>query len=470
MSWAAASAALSAAVLAAAQESDEGWKFLSAYPPQYDAQRLAKGETIIIDGKLDDAAWAAVPWTEKPFEDIAAPLFPHLAPPAAYQTRLKVRWDEAYLYIGAELNEPVVWGNVTGHNDKLTHGKAPWWNNDFEVFVDVSGTTHYYKEYEMNARNATYDVLWRVPDQGMRSVGVPCKAHDPTLWCQNSTFNAGQKWTMYPGMQTGVDTPGSLTPFRSGWTAEIRFPIAARDGHGGLIDADKEHDFSRFDPNNGARYWWVDFARAEHPLETIAADPLGIDFFTKEYAETCKKVQEQYPSLLGTDAWGCYWEFVWNNLGTTQYMHNPEMWGQVHFVNASAKATAGQPPCRNPEWPARHVAQQLYRAQVASYKQLGRYGGTVEDLLTSKLCSFDNNCDLAALSDALLPSGKYSAFYTARVAVGGGSACVDYKTFRATGAPCFNITVSAGDAHQQATAIVRQDRYTTASSTGSVCL
>ena len=81
----------------------------------------------------------------------------------------QVRWDDATLYIGAVLQERMVWGNITGHNQRLSQGKAPWWNNDFEVFVDVSGTSHFYKEYEMNARNATYDVLWCVPH-----VAFPC--------------------------------------------------------------------------------------------------------------------------------------------------------------------------------------------------------------------------------------------------------------------------------------------------------
>ena len=29
------------------------------------------------------------------------------------------------------------------------------------MFLDPSGTTHGYTEFEMNARNATYDIIWR---------------------------------------------------------------------------------------------------------------------------------------------------------------------------------------------------------------------------------------------------------------------------------------------------------------------
>jgi len=53
------------------------------------------------------------------------------------------------------MKEPFIYGNITGHNIQ-----APYHDNDFEVFVDVSGTTEYYKEFEMNVLNATYDVNW----------------------------------------------------------------------------------------------------------------------------------------------------------------------------------------------------------------------------------------------------------------------------------------------------------------------
>ena len=120
----------------------DDWRFAAAYPKQYVAHALGEGEAISIDGALDEAAWAAVEWAGG-FVDIAQPVFPALEVPEAYQTRVKVRWDDDYLYVGAEISEPLVWGNVTGHNDGLTHGKAPWWNNDFEVFVDVAGSTHF---------------------------------------------------------------------------------------------------------------------------------------------------------------------------------------------------------------------------------------------------------------------------------------------------------------------------------------
>ena len=80
--------------------------------------------------------------------------------PDTMQMRAKLRWDAKYLYVGVELREPLVTFNVTGHNG----AQVPYKDNDFEVFIDVAGTTQYYKEFEMSSGNATYDVLWGVPD------------------------------------------------------------------------------------------------------------------------------------------------------------------------------------------------------------------------------------------------------------------------------------------------------------------
>ena len=120
---------------------DESWKFLQDYPPQYDAIRTNAGPKI--DGVLDDDAWREVAWTA-PFVDIAQRLSPETVPPQ-FATRAKFRWDDHFLYIGAELGETNPWASISGHNAGLTGHKAPWWDPDFEVFVDAGRTTHDYK-------------------------------------------------------------------------------------------------------------------------------------------------------------------------------------------------------------------------------------------------------------------------------------------------------------------------------------
>ena len=83
-----------------------------------------------------------------------------------YQTDVAACWDDDYLYVAAVLGETNGWATVFGDNENLTDGRAPWWDPDFEIFVNAARTTHGYVEFETNANNATYDVLWRVPQQG----------------------------------------------------------------------------------------------------------------------------------------------------------------------------------------------------------------------------------------------------------------------------------------------------------------
>merc|ERR1712216_376853 len=184
-----------------------------------------------------------------------------------------------------------------GHNQfgNTPPGEVPYHNNDFEVFVDPSGTSEYYKEFEMSVLNATYDVNWGVPDQS----GAICDSINPsnpgflkTPWlpvCTNTTDKAypGGNWTMWSGAPhvSGLrsatsyneSTFGKYTHPYATWSLEIAFPIrsgAAKDGgvlHGGLLSAADGVDMLEFDPIRGdaayglPRFWYIDFSRAAHP-------------------------------------------------------------------------------------------------------------------------------------------------------------------------------------------------------------
>ena len=65
-------------------------------------------EPIQIDGKLDDPAWHSAAWTED-FVDIEGAHRPR----PRFRTRAKMLWDDDYLYVYAELQEPHVWGTIT---------------------------------------------------------------------------------------------------------------------------------------------------------------------------------------------------------------------------------------------------------------------------------------------------------------------------------------------------------------------
>src|SRR3569623_2020841 len=82
----------------------DDWKRFSASRPEGYVCARAKG-AINIDGKLDEAVWAAAPWTHD-FQDIEgkAKSVPR------FRTRAKMLWDDNYFYVSAEHEKPHVWG------------------------------------------------------------------------------------------------------------------------------------------------------------------------------------------------------------------------------------------------------------------------------------------------------------------------------------------------------------------------
>lgn len=162
-------------------------------PRQYVCSRA--GAPITIDGRLDEDAWKAAPWTED-FVDIEG----DRRPKPRFRTRAKMLWDDRYFYIAAELEEPHVWATLTKHDSVIFH------DNDFEVFIDPDGDNHNYAELELNALNTTWDL--RLPK--------PYK----------DGGKADDAWEI-DGLKTAVHVNGTLNDPRDtdrGWTVEIAIP------------------------------------------------------------------------------------------------------------------------------------------------------------------------------------------------------------------------------------------------------
>src|SRR5688572_13878073 len=70
----------------------------------------------IIDGKIEDAVWKNVAWTEL-FTDIEA----DKKPAPLWKTRVKMSWNNTGLFIAAEMEEPHVWANLGKHDDIVYH-------------------------------------------------------------------------------------------------------------------------------------------------------------------------------------------------------------------------------------------------------------------------------------------------------------------------------------------------------------
>ena len=282
-------------------------------PRAYLCRRAASA--IVIDGKLDDPAWATAPWTED-FVDIQG----KARPKPRFRTRAKMLWDDDYLYIAAELEEPQVWGTLTRHDSVIFR------DPDFEVFIDPRGQTEPYYEFEMNALNTTWDLLLDKPymDGG--------KPHN--------------EWEI-PGAKTAVTVQGTLNQPSDrdrGWRVELAFPWKVLS----------EHAPHAGPPAEGEQ-WRIDFSRVE--WRTIITNGA-------------------YRKVPGTpeDNW------VWSPTGVID-MHRPEMWGVVQFTaRPRSQSPRVAPICGKP---ARDLALGVYYAQRDFFKQRAHWATNLTELAGS---------------------------------------------------------------------------------------
>jgi hypothetical protein len=189
-------------------------------PKRYTCPKTSK--PLKIDGKLDDAAWKNAPWTDW-FVDIEG----DAKPTPRFRTRVKMLWDDQNLYIGAELEEPDVEATLREHDSVIFH------DNDFEVFLDPTGDGLKYFEFEINARNTSWDLFLPKP---YREGG-----------------KADNSWEI-PGLRSAVRIDGTLNAPMDrdrGWTVELAFPWTAFTSRSG-----------RGRPSPGTE-WRVNFSRVE---------------------------------------------------------------------------------------------------------------------------------------------------------------------------------------------------------------
>jgi hypothetical protein len=231
-------------------------------PKRYECRRAAR--ELRIDGRLNDSQWKNAPWSDY-FVDIEG----SAKPLPRFRTRMKMLWDDKYLYIGAELEEPDIWATLTEHDSVIFR------DNDFEVFLNPSGDTKNYFEFEINALNTGWDLFLPKP---YRQGG-----------------KADNSWEI-PGLKTAIHIEGTLNdPKRKDqrWWVEIAMPWSAFQERSG---------FGRPKPGDE---WRINFSRVEWRTEVVDG---------------------KYRKLPGKeDNW------VWSPQGVIN-MHVPEKWGYVKFA------------------------------------------------------------------------------------------------------------------------------------------
>lgn len=183
-------------------------------PARYTCLRAAA--PITIDGRLYEESWQAAPRSNA-FVDIVN------GQPAWYDTRVAMLWDDEFLYFGFTAEEPSVWATLTERDSRIYE------DNDLEVFI--AGQDAYY-EFEINALNTIYEVLWFWKDRPVPPGFDPSVRKTMTLsGVGGHTHPRGERWGFldwdFPGLRHAVRVDGVLnsrTGTDRGWTAELAFP------------------------------------------------------------------------------------------------------------------------------------------------------------------------------------------------------------------------------------------------------
>ncbi len=270
---------------------------------QYTAAR--RRAPIRVDGRLDDAAWDAAPWSDT-FTDIEG----DIRPAPRFRTRVRMLWDDSTWFIGAELEEPDLWATITQRDAVIFH------DNDFELFVDPDGDTHRYFELEVNALGTPWDLFLPKPYRdGGRAVDA---------------------WNI-DDLRVHTALDGTLNDPHDrdrGWTVELAIPWSA------FADSGR----TRVPPRNGDA-WRVNFSRVEWDHDTA-----GGAYRKRLDAATARPLPEH--------------NWVWSPQGAIN-MHMPELWGIVHFGTAAPVDPAGA----RARWALRRVyyAQRAWRRAHGEY-------------------------------------------------------------------------------------------------------
>lgn len=228
---------------------------------------LKAGGQIVIDGKDNESSWKNASWSAN-FIDIEGEKTPK------YRTRMKMIWDDSYLYFYVEMEESHVWGTLKKRDTVI------FYNNDFEVFIDPNGDTHNYMEFEMNALNTVWD-LW---------LTKPYRNHPKVI----------DGWDI-GGLKTAVYIDGTLNnsnDIDKGWNVEIAMPWEA------LLEANEKKEV----PIN--EFWRINFSRVNWDFDLIDGR------YSRKKDVNGKYLRE--------------YNWVWSPQGVIN-MHEPEHWGYVYF-------------------------------------------------------------------------------------------------------------------------------------------
>lgn len=274
-------------------------------------------EAPVIDGIIEESVWQLAPWSEV-FTDIEG----DLKPAPTFTTRMKILWDDHYLYIAAELEEPHVWASLTEHDEVIFH------DNDFEVFIDPENNTHQYYEIELNAFNTIFDLFLPKPYRNNGSAMIHWDMHN---------FRSAIK------VQGTVNDPSDID---KGWTLEMAIPFRSISlGNSPKI------------PIEGS-LWRINFSRVQWDM----------DIEQGKYVKSKDEKGETLPEK----------NWVWSPQGLVN-MHFPERWGYLHFTRES-QAQISQIPDLPYAEKQKSYLWLIYYKQQAYRRSNGQYASSFGQL------------------------------------------------------------------------------------------
>jgi len=303
-----------------AQPKFAGKEDLLSNPKQYSV--FFNADAPKIDGKLDDAVWKNVEWTDN-FKDIEG----DRKPPPKWNTRAKMTWDNNGLYIAAELLDPHVWAYLKNYDDIV------FYDNDFEVFIDPDNDTHRYYEFEVNALNTMFDLFMPKPYRNGSGAMI--------------AYNA-------PGMKWAVDVQGTLNnpaDVDKGWTVEMFIPFwAVTIGNSPRVPEDGD-------------FWRINFSRVEWKTELKDG---------------------KYVKLKGADGRNLPEDnWVWSPQGLIN-MHFPERWAYLHFSKKASGDSKNSFTIPYSEEQKKHLWY-VYYLQQDYYKKYKAYASDLNKLGITEL-------------------------------------------------------------------------------------
>ena len=232
--------------------------------------RMAK-RPIKVDGKLNEHDWKQAVLISD-FEDIEG----DSKPKPSFSTTVKMMWDSQYLYIGAVLEEPHLWGTLKKHDDIIYR------DHDFEVFIDPMGDGEQYFEIEINVLGTIMDLFMNKP------------------YKKGGTFD--MEWNT-TGIQSKVIANGTInnnSDIDSSWTVEMAIPFTAISRN------------NRIASPSTTNPWRINFSRVQWTLEQDGKS------YRKKLNQNNKPISEH--------------NWVWNPTGVID-MHVPVKWGYLLFKN-----------------------------------------------------------------------------------------------------------------------------------------